>query len=358
MPDLWHHLERFKWLAEPKQLVQLLLLGYACVWIWRRIIGTQAERLVKGIAFISIICLVCSYFGLTIITSILQHLIPVAVIAFLITFQPEVRRGLGYLGRMQTFKIDFSLRNIEVDQFGRDISEIITALKELSRHKTGALIVIEPPEGERDYLSPGTTMNADISSNLLLTIFVPRSPLHDGAVVIRQHKIIAAGVILPMTGNPKLSTEYGTRHRAAIGLSEIYDGLCIVVSEETGSISAASRGVLARYAEAEELAGPLASIYGQALPTHLKPTATPWQSFLSLFRPAKQSPSPLLSTTTPGGVPVGMQSSNAIGATQASATQASATQANDGAAPKKALKLTEEESGEVSGEFSEPVATQ
>src|SRR5271154_2671493 len=135
MPDLWHHLERFRWLTEPKQLVQLVLLGYACIWIWRRIIGTQAERLVKGIAFISIICLVCAYFGLTIITNILQHLIPVAVIAFLITFQPEVRRGLGYLGRMQTLKIDFSLRNIQVDQFGRDISEIITAVKELSSHK-------------------------------------------------------------------------------------------------------------------------------------------------------------------------------------------------------------------------------
>jgi diadenylate cyclase len=184
---------------------------------------------------------------------------------------------------MERFRFDLSLRNVEVDKFKRDIEQIISAVGELSQNKTGALIVVEPLEGERDYLSPGTTVNADISSNLLQTIFFPNCPLHDGAVVIRRHKIVAAGVILPMTGNTKLSTKYGTRHRAALGLSEIYDGLCIVVSEETGSISAASRGLLVRYPKAEELAEPLSYIYKE--PIEIR-QLNPWNNFLALFNRA------------------------------------------------------------------------
>jgi diadenylate cyclase len=207
-----------------------------------------------------------------------------------------MRRGLGYLGRMERFRFDLSLRNTEVDKFKRDIEQIISAVGELSQSKTGALIVVEPLEGERDYLSPGTTVNGDISSNLLQTIFFPNCPMHDGAVVIRRHKIVAAGVILPMTGNTKLSTKYGTRHRAALGLSEIYDGLCIVVSEETGSISAASRGLLVRYARAEDLAEPLSYIYKQ--PTEVR-QLSPWNSFLALFnRAPKQEETP----SAPAGI--------------------------------------------------------
>ena len=285
MPEWTSYFHGFHWLTEPKVLIQLLLIGYALTWVWRRIKGTQAERLVKGLAVVAAVFSISALLGLTLITSVLQSLIPVAVLALVITFQPEMRRGLGYLGRMERFRFDLSLRNVEVDKSKRDIEQIILAIDELSRNKTGALIVVEPPEGERDYLSPGTTVKGDISSNLLQSIFFPNSPLHDGAVVIRQHKIVAAGVILPMTGNQKLSTKYGTRHRAALGLSEIYDGLCIVVSEETGSISAASRGLLVRYAKADELAEPLSYIYQQ--PTDIKQWA-PWNNFLALLtRPAK-----------------------------------------------------------------------
>jgi hypothetical protein len=155
-------------------------------------------------------------------------------------------------------------------------------VRELSRERTGALIVIEPPEGEHDYLSPGTTINGHVSSNLLLSIFQPKSPLHDGAVVIRTDKIIAAGVILPITDNPKLSFKYGTRHRAAIGLSEIYDGLCIVVSEETGAISAANRGMLVRYNNADDLRDPLSYFYSDT-PAETKTGGGPLQSFFQLF---------------------------------------------------------------------------
>ncbi len=276
LPDFLLWLEKFKWLTEPKLLVQLFLIAYALIWLWRRIVGTQAERLVKGLIVLIFACLLSGMLGLTLITSILQHLIPVAILAMLITFQPEIRRGLGYLGKMDKFRLDLSLPNLESDKSKRDIEQIISAVADLSRNRIGALVVVEPPAGERDYLSPGTAINADISSNLLSSIFSPKSPLHDGAVVIRQHKIIAAGVILPMTADAKLSSKYGTRHRAAIGLSEIYDGLCIVISEETGSISAASRGMLVRYNSAEELTDPLSYIYDQAIAAK---QLMPWDAF-------------------------------------------------------------------------------
>ena len=244
-----------------KNLAQVIIIVYGIVWVWGRIVGTQAERLVKGVFVLVAIALGSYFAGFTIITSVLQHMIPVAVMAALIIFQPEIRRGLGYLGRMQSFKVDFSLTDSGHEGQVRDVQQLILAIKELSKSRIGALLVIEPLEGERDYLSPGTPINADISANLLLSIFNTKSPLHDGAVVIRKNKIVAAGVILPMTDSVGLSHKYGTRHRAAIGLSEIYDGLCIVVSEETGSVSAASRGMLVRYQQVDELVEPISYLY-------------------------------------------------------------------------------------------------
>lgn len=276
LSKLLNHADAMTW---AKDVFQILVICYAIVWLWRRIAGTHAERLVKGLCVLIAISLVSAWLKLTIITSILHHLIPAAALALVIVFQPEIRRGLGHLGRVQSFKFDLALGGNDPAQIKNNIRQIIAAVKELSRTRTGALIVIEPPEGERDYVSPGTALKADITSTLLLTLFFPKSPLHDGAVVIRRDKIMAAGVILPMTDNPKISYKYGTRHRAAIGLSETYDGLCIVVSEETGAISAASRGMLARYTSAEDLLEPITYLYQQTGPT----SDNPLNSFLSLF---------------------------------------------------------------------------
>jgi len=212
MNDYGELINQINWFVLAKVIVQIFVLCYAVLWLWRRIAGTHAERLVKGILLLIAIAVASWLLQLTIINSMLQHMIPVAAMALVIVFQPEIRRGLGYLGRMQTFKFDLSLSDTDKARAARDIQSIIQAVRELSRSKTGALIVIEPPEGERDYLSPGTPINADISSTLLLSIFFPKSPLHDGAVVIRKDKIVAGGVILPMTDNQKLSYKYGTRH--------------------------------------------------------------------------------------------------------------------------------------------------
>jgi len=285
-------LQHTNWLVLCKNFLQVVIIVYGLIWAWRRIIGTQAERLVKGVLVLVIIAIASYFAGFTLITSALQHIIPVAVMAGVIIFQPEIRRGLGYLGRMQTFRIDFSLPDTAQEERKQDINQIISAVKELSRSRIGALLVIEPLEGERDYLSPGTTINADISSNLLMAIFFPKSPLHDGAVVVRGNKIVAAGVILPMTDNTKLGVKYGTRHRAAIGLSELYDGLCIVVSEETGAVSAASRGMLARYTDPDELREPISYLYqGQTQAT----SPSLWTSLVNFW--------PLLKKSTKSGAP-------------------------------------------------------
>jgi diadenylate cyclase len=289
MDDIWHQLMNLMQLAAgrynvwetAKVVFQILIILYALIWLWKRIRGTQAERLVKGIMLLATIWIAAFVMGLTIITAVLKEMFPVLLIGVVIVFQPELRRGLGYLGRTR-FRVDFSLSDTKNEKTKEVIEQIIKAVSELSRTKTGALIVVEPPEGERDYISPGTTLNSEVNSRLLISIFNNSSPLHDGAVVIRQDKIIAAGVILPMTENLKLSQRYGTRHRAALSLSEKYDGLCIVASEETGAISAANRGMLVRYTSAEELADALNYMYHQV--PEKSETHTPLQSFMHLFR--------------------------------------------------------------------------
>ena len=293
MEDLLGIINPPKWEVLIPLVVQVLMISYLIAWSWQRIIGSNAERLVKGVLVVAAIWGLAYLLHFTLITSLLHTFVPVVLIALVIIFQPELRRGLSHLGRMQSLKIDWSLTDAEMVKTKREIDQIISAVRELSRSKTGALIVIEPSQGERDYVSPGTTVNADISSTLLLSIFFPNSPLHDGAVVIRQDKIVAAGVILPMTDDPQLSYRYGTRHRAAIGLSETYDGLCIVVSEETGAVSAASRGMLARYKNADDLREPILYLYTQGGDST---SPNPMSNFLSLFSMGRRDPIVMNST--------------------------------------------------------------
>ena len=296
MDDFWHQLLgylqlacRYNALEAAKIAFQILIFLYAVAWLWQRIRATQAERLVKGIALLSIAWIGCYVMGLTMITAIMREMVPVLLIAVVVVFQPELRRGLGYLGHTG-FRVDLSLADTQGGMAKEVIEQIIRAASELSRNRIGALIVVEPPGSERDYVSPGTTLNSEVSSSLLLCIFNSSSPLHDGAVVIRQNKIIADGVILPMTDGIKLSYIYFTRHRAALSLSEKYDGLCIVVSEETGAISAANRGMLVRYHTAEELADALNYMYRRLPDDEKAETQTPLQTFLQIFRSHQPRP--------------------------------------------------------------------
>ena len=178
-------------------------------------------------------------------------------------FQPELRRFLGYLGqpgfiskailgpppRHNSEKVDI-------------IKEVIEAVKYLSKSRTGALIVFQKEISASSYFDVGTKLNADVTTELILTIFHPNTPLHDGAMVIKEDKILSAGVLLPLTEDPKLSWKYGTRHRAAIGMSEVSDSACLVVSEETGDISVALDGALKKYEDLTSLKADLENLLG------------------------------------------------------------------------------------------------
>ena len=194
----------------------------------------------------------------------LKTLVLIVSFALIVIFQPELRRFLGYIGQGNLFEKLF-INNSDFDNTKKiDVAkELIETIKYLSKSKTGGLIVLQKDVNSIAQSGVGVKLNADISQELLLTIFFPKTPLHDGAVIIRDDKIIAAGVLLPLTEDPKLSWRYGTRHRAAIGVSEVYpDCACIVVSEETGDVSVAIDGILKKYDDLGKLKADLIRILG------------------------------------------------------------------------------------------------
>ena len=191
---------------------------------------------------------------------ILSATLQVGAFALVIIFQPELRNLLERMGRIKVGRlIDFGSDTLN-DELERSIESIAVAAEDMSATKTGALMVIEGETKLGEYISTGTVLDASVSSALLENIFVPNTPLHDGAVIIRGNKIITAGCLLPLTSNTNLSRDLGTRHRAAIGLSEVTDAVIVVVSEETGKISVAREGSLTRNLSGEALTRLLARI--------------------------------------------------------------------------------------------------
>ena len=239
----------FSWV----NIVELLLIGAFLLLLYQKFIrGTQSEKLVKGIFMLLFAWLfseILIKFNLLIIGAFLKTMVSVIMFGAVIIFQPEIRRFLGYLGQSNFFHAHFNLRrkNLKDDQKVNVIKELIESVKYLSKTRTGALMVLEREDDVRTYSDVGTQMDATLSTELLLTIFHPNTPLHDGAVVMAGDVIKSAGVLLPLTEDPKLSWKYGTRHRAAIGMSEVSDSACLVVSEETGDVSIALDGTLKKY---------------------------------------------------------------------------------------------------------------
>jgi diadenylate cyclase len=210
---------------------------------------TRAEQLIKGIVMLITATKLSEMLGLHTVYWLLKNAMTVGVIAILIIFQPELRRVLEHLGRGKFFSKGDVLEQ-EVDIM---MDEISRAVAQLSKTKTGALIILEKETGLNEYIETGTQLDSRISSELLTNVFVPNTPLHDGALIIRKNRISAAGCFLPLTQNTNLSKELGTRHRAALGITEISDGLAIIVSEETGVISFAMEGNLSRYLDTKSL---------------------------------------------------------------------------------------------------------
>lgn len=221
-------------------IVIVIFLIYCFV---RMVKGSRAWQLIKGIAFLIIATWISGLLNLNILNSILTGIMNWGVIAIIVIFQPELRRGLEQLGTNKLTKF-FGIDNDIATKAKEDVYKVVIAATELSKTKTGALIVLERDINIQDIISTGVPMNSEVSPQLLVNLFTPKTPLHDGAVVISNNKIAAAACVLPLADDQDIAKELGTRHRAAIGISKESDSIVVVVSEETGKISVAKDGTL------------------------------------------------------------------------------------------------------------------
>jgi len=247
-----------------KDIIEIFIIAFLIYRLISWIKDTRAWTLFKGILVIFLMWAIALFFQLNTILWILSNTISVGIIAVLIVFQPELRRALEQLGRGSFLSSLLTLEEYRERQQERISSQsaeaIIRAVEEMSQTKTGALIAIEQEVKLGEYERTGIIVDAKISSQLLLNIFENKTPLHDGAVIIRDNRIAAATCYLPLTDSLEVSKELGTRHRAALGLSEVSDSIIIVVSEETGKISVASGGNLVRNVNREYLKSQLTYI--------------------------------------------------------------------------------------------------
>ncbi len=242
-----------------RDVIDIVVVAIIFYKLFTLIKETRAEQLIKGIIFLLVLTKLSEWMQLFTINWILSNAMTLGAIAILVVFQPELRRGLEYLGRSSMFTK--SLMEIRGESLSKVVEEIIEAVASLSRQKIGALIVIERQTGLNEVADTGTNIEGFVSSDLLINIFIPNTPLHDGAVIIKEDKIKAAACFLPLTENKTLSKELGTRHRAALGISERSDSISIVVSEETGGISTAEKGDISRYLDIQTLRQILLEMY-------------------------------------------------------------------------------------------------
>lgn len=224
-------------------LADILIVSYVCYRLLLLIRDTRAEQLLKGVIILLGFSAVSRWMGFGAVNWLINKVWTGIFIALPIVFQPELRRALEQLGRGSIF----SSRMMEkTPVMERHVDEVMKAVAELSRFRIGALIVWRRETGIEDHSEIGVDVDAAISSELLINIFTPNTPLHDGAVIINQGRIHRAGAFLPLSDNPNLEKSLGTRHRAAVGISEVSDALVIVVSEETGTLALAREGVIMR----------------------------------------------------------------------------------------------------------------
>ena len=224
-------------------IIDLILVVFIAVKFFQFVKGTRALQLLKGILFLIIATMITSLLELRILNFILTSFMTYGVILLIVMFQPELRRALEQLGSNKINKF-FGIEQDIATKVKENIYKIAIAAKELSTAKTGALIVIERDIKLKDIIDTGVAIGAEISPQLLVNIFEPKTPLHDGAVIISESKIMAAACMLPLANDKNISKSLGTRHRSAIGISKESDSIVVVVSEETGKISVAKNGTL------------------------------------------------------------------------------------------------------------------
>lgn len=233
--DYWRQLLSVDVFSAPFfiNILDILVVWYLVYKLIQMVQGTKAIQLFKGVVMFIAIRFLAEVIGLHTLSWLMDQVITYGVIAAIVIFQPEIRRGLEHLGRT-TF---FSPTKTEKDQGERMIQAFDKAIQYMSKRKIGALVTIERNTGLEEYIETGISLDADITGELLINIFIPNTPLHDGAVIVRNGKIAVSSAYLPLSDSSMISKEYGTRHRAAVGVAEVSDALTIVVSEETGGVS-------------------------------------------------------------------------------------------------------------------------
>lgn len=245
------------WLSIPKiriiDILEILIIAFVIYNLISWFKKTRAWTLFKGIAVLFVLWTIASILELNVILWIFVNTVDVGIIALLIVFQPEFRKALEQLGQNSIVNPLFDSKDKNERFSDHTIDELVRATFELAKSKTGALIVVEKDLMLMEYGKTGITLDSIISSQLLINIFENNTPLHDGAVIVRGNRIIAATCYLPLSDNMHLSKDLGTRHRAAVGISEVSDSFTIVVSEETGKVSLALNGTLIRNVDVDYL---------------------------------------------------------------------------------------------------------
>lgn len=238
-------------------IIDILVVAFIFYKGYKLIQETRAEQLLKGILLIFLLIPISHFLRLNMLYFILTKTLTIGLLSMVIIFQPEIRRALERIGS-STFNDLHIVDNDEELEFLVD--ELVIAINNMAAEKTGALIVIEQKTGLDEYIKTGTHIDAVISDSLIENIFVKNTPLHDGAMIISYDRIVAAGCVLPLSSNPNISKLLGTRHRAAIGISEVSDALILIVSEETGNISLAVKGRLTKNYDSTKLKNVLLKI--------------------------------------------------------------------------------------------------
>ena len=237
-----------------RNLADVLILTVLIYQVIKLVMHTRSNSLFKGIAVVLVMAWLASALHLSAVSWLLTQIISMGLLFIVILFQPEFRRGLEQIGRSRMMRRLFGLPSKQKpERVEENVAEIVRAMSSMSRKKIGALIVIERHTSLGDVIESGTRVDAQISQPLIENIFEPNTPLHDGAMVIRNRRIEAAACILPLSEDPTISRDLGTRHRAAIGITETTDAVSLIVSEETGIISMAREGRLTRHLDGRSL---------------------------------------------------------------------------------------------------------
>ncbi len=236
---------------EPIEIVDVAVVAFVLYQVLRLLRGTQGTQILVGLILLAVVGVVSTTFNLVLLSWLFKNATLYIIIAVILMFQPELRRALDQLGRIG--HIGRPLSRFNARQYNQAISEAIRAAEKLSLKRTGALIAFEREVGLEDYAATGVRINGEISTEMLQSIFYPNSPLHDGAVIVRGDRIIAAGCLLPLPEEGSVRERLGTRHRAALGLSLASDALVLVISEETGNISVIEEGKISRNLDSDSL---------------------------------------------------------------------------------------------------------